>query len=76
MTTYHAKRLTKGLYGDGWYIVKKEDGKETLMEQYFSGDFRESEYEATALAHHLTERSHLKSEMFIRDNRSKRRVNG
>jgi len=74
MVSYHARRL-KALYGDGWYIVKKEDGKETLMEQYFSGDFRESEYEATALAHYLTERATQRGPCIVKDNRMRRRVN-
>ena len=71
MVTYHAKRL-KALYGDGWYIVKRENGIETVMPMFYSGDFPESEYEATVLAHHLNQRSQRATEAYNAPGRRKR----
>ncbi len=74
MTTYHAKQCN-GPHGPGWYIAKRENGIESILPMFYAGDFAESEYEATALAHHLTTRSQSKSKMFISDNRARQRVN-
>jgi len=75
MTTYSARRLN-GNYGYGYYIIKQENGVESVLPMFYHGDFPESRFEAEQLAKHLTERSRSKSKMFIQDNRSKRRVNG
>jgi len=74
MTTYHAKRLTNSIYGDGYYIIRRERGIDSVMPRYFSGDFPESRFEAETLAHNLNHRQYRAGEAYVPD-RARRRVN-
>jgi len=76
MTTYHAKRLN-GPHGDGWYVVKLENGAEKILDHFFCGDFPESRFEAESIAKRQA-RFHGQSEPYLvrQHYRTRRESNG